>query len=151
MRIIFLDIDGVLCTRRSHLAYGKEGGIWHEWDPLGCHVLHRACTYDAWIVVSSTWRKPMHQDDLFEMLKKHSLFGYVYFPDWSTPVLDGPRGAEIAAWLAKHPEVTDYRILDDDHDMLDSQTKKCIFTDPEDGMTSDNIKKLLNWAGALKA
>ena len=30
-----------------------------------------------------------------------------------------PRGEEIAAWLAQHPNVTRFVILDDDKDMLD--------------------------------
>ena len=150
-KILFLDVDGVMCTRRSHLVYGKEGGIWHEWDPLACAAIYKACQHGVQIVVSSTWRKPMHQESLFEKLKEHNLFGYVLFPDWKTPIRDGIRGLEVAEWLSKHSEVESYRILDDDADFLDSQEKFLIRTDPEDGMTSENIKRLLNWAGALKA
>lgn len=156
-KVIMLDIDGVLATRRSHLAYGKEGSIWFEWDPLACAVLRRCCTgytdgYVAYvkIVVSSTWRKSMHEHDLRGKLNKYGLLEFLH-EDWRTKELNGTRGGEIAEWLSRHHEVTDYRIVDDDNDMLESQLPKCIFTDSEDGMTSDNIKKLLNWSGAWKA
>ena len=58
MKIIFLDIDGVLCTSRSHLAkHGK--GIMDEWDDVGALAIYRACKFgeNVKIVVSSTWRK----------------------------------------------------------------------------------------------
>jgi FMN phosphatase YigB (HAD superfamily) len=151
-KILFLDIDGVLCTSRSHLAYGKEGGIWHEWDPLAANAIRRACQQGVGLVISSTWR--FHEKDLWPQMDKHLLNEFVVRPDWRTKDMrcDGhQRGDEIAEWLSRHPEVGDYRILDDDNDMLEDQLKKCIFTDALDGMTHENIKKLLNWAGALRA
>lgn len=162
MKIIFLDIDGVLCTRRSHLSYGKEGGIWHEWDPIACNAVRRSCLKGCRIVVSSTWR--FHEEDLWPMMESHGLKEFVYFPDWKTPdmgrlMLDATwdskiskiRGNEIEDWLCRHPEVSSYKILDDIPDFLEHQTKFHIHTDSEEGMDSDNIKKLLNWAGVLKS
>lgn len=160
MRILFLDIDGVLCTRRSHMAYGKEGGVWDDWDPLGCAVIRQACEKGVTIAISSTWRKSMHQKNLFGKLNKHDLYRFVFWAGtpslWHTPITSGKRGEEIQQWLDRaasqwHEPIEDYRILDDDNDMLEHQIPKCIFTDAEDGMTSDNIKKLLNWSGAWKA
>jgi hydroxymethylpyrimidine pyrophosphatase-like HAD family hydrolase len=152
MKVIFLDIDGVLCTRRSHLAYGKEGGIWHEWDPLAVEVIRKCCERGVKIVLSSTWRKPSNLEHFHEQYAKYGMNpAWLYQPDWKTPITTGRRGEEIKQWLNRHPEVTDYRIVDDDNDMLHEQHAKCIFTDAEDGMTSENIKKLLNWSGVLKA
>ena|SRR6478609_11847885 len=152
MKVIFLDIDGVLCTRRSHLAYGKEGGIWYEWDPLGINVIRKTCLNGVKIVLSSTWRKPVNEPHFIAQYARYGMDrDWLYLPDWKTPITDLKRGEEIQKWLDGHQEVTDYRIIDDDNDMLESQLKKCIFTDAEDGMTSDNIKKLLNWSGAWRA
>ncbi len=148
LRVIFLDVDGVVCTRRSFLSNDREGSVWNTWDEVGCQAIRRACSKGIKLVVSSTWRK--FENDLWPKMEQHGLKDFVYFPDWKTKVL-GPRGAEIGEWLSRHPEVTDFKILDDDSDMLDSQRTHFIKTDALEGMTSDNIKKLLNWSGALKA
>lgn len=80
--------------------------------------------------------------------------------EWATPQLRHERdennvckmrGHEIQDWLDHHPEVTDYKIIDDDQDMLEHQMKKLIHTDGENGMTFENIRTLLRWAGVLKS
>lgn len=160
MNIIFLDVDGVLCTRRSHLAYGKEGGIWNAWDPLACAALLRAIQgkLRPKIVVSSTWR--FYPDDFWGNCEEYGLTDPVgerefFHDDWRTKDLrHGPdicRGHEIQEWLSRHPEVESYVIIDDDSDLLDEQRERHIHTDPENGMQSDHIKRLLNWSGAWKS
>jgi hypothetical protein len=161
MKVLFLDIDGVLCTGRSHAVYGKEGGMWFEWDPLGCAAIQRACNKHVTIVVSSTWRHERHRADLLSQMEKHNLDRYMhqtdpYTPDMRCqrhPVHGGSmiRGDEINDWLARHPEVESYRILDDDADFHPDQEKRLIRTDPTDGMLFQNILDLLRWAGALKS
>lgn len=150
-KILFLDCDGVVCTARSHYAYGEEGGIWNEWDPLACEVLRRCCANGVQIVVSSTWRKGQFVKYFHEQRRKHDLDGYCFHNDWATPVLGKKRHEEILAWLERHPEITDYKVLDDDPDIIHLPANKIILTDPDDGMLSGHIKRLLNWAGVLKA
>lgn len=158
MKILFLDIDGVLCTDRSHRAYGVEGGKMLEWDPLGCAVIKKCCERGVRIVVSSTWRHERHQADLF---KRMELFGLREFlhSDWRTIDIAEAgewndancRGLEVRDWLDKHPEVTSYRILDDVPQFLPDQASDFIQTDAADGMTSRNILLLMRWARALKS
>lgn len=150
-KILFLDVDGVICTRRSHLAFGKEGSGWFHWDPVGCAAIIKACAKGVRLVVSSTWRKDMHKDELDANFKTHGFLPEYLHPDWRTRDLMRGRGADIDDWLARHPEIQNYKILDDDSDMLEHQLSHFIQTDGEEGMTSDNIKKLLNWSGALKS
>jgi hypothetical protein len=59
MKIIFLDIDGVLCTSRSHLSKHGRGGLMDAWDDVGALAIKRACEFgtNVKIVISSTWRK----------------------------------------------------------------------------------------------
>lgn len=153
MKILFLDIDGVLCTRRSHISYGKEGGLWSMWDPLACHAVKRSCINGVKIVISSTWRKPMHQRLLIKRLQEHGFLHSYLHQDWKTKCLkSGHRGEEIEEWLDRHAgEFESYVILDDDSDMLEHQMLRLIHTDMENGMDSNNIKRLLNWAGVLKS
>lgn len=63
----------------------------------------------------------------------------------------GSRPREIEDWLAAHPEVTDYRILDDeDHLWTDIQRQKWLQCDPLNGLQAEEMNCLFEWAG-LKA
>ncbi len=150
-KIIFLDVDGVLCTLRSHLAYHGRGGLWNHWDGCAVEILKRMCGAGCRIVVSSTWRLncPTPDDDSSELgqkLGEHGLREFLFRPGWRTPSSDKERGHEIAAWLKAHPEITDYVILDDDDDMLPEQKSKFVQTHGHDGISGMDMLHLLKWA-----
>lgn len=65
----------------------------------------------------------------------------------STPVLNGRRGHEIAHWLAAHPEVTTWAIVDDDSDMLPEQRHRFVQTDFSDGLSFRGYLDLCNAFG----
>lgn len=52
------------------------------------------------------------------------------------------RGEEIAEWLVKHPEVTDYAILDDDSDMLPEQFCKFHHCDGWFGLSPNHLYRI---------
>jgi HAD domain in Swiss Army Knife RNA repair proteins len=109
MRVIFLDIDGVLncesTTNPRKLPYVVE--------PRLLELLKRLLTLaDAKVVLSSTWR----YDPAGVFSAKH----------WGIPFIDvipdmpaRPRRDEIVAWLKTHPEVERYAVIDDEDDELD--------------------------------
>ena len=109
MRVIFLDIDGVLncesTTNPRKLPYVVE--------PRLLELLKRLLTLaDAKVVLSSTWR----YDPAGVFSAKH----------WGIPFIDvipdmpaRPRRDEIIAWLKTHPEVERYAVIDDEDDELD--------------------------------
>jgi hypothetical protein len=123
MKIIFLDIDGVLNIHsRERDEYGS---LFHKHleDSLKLIVNNT----DAKIVITSTWRfsglKSMQ-----EMWKLRNLPGEVIdiTPEGSQQLESGLftgviRGEEIKEWLSHHPEVISYVIIDDNKDMLDEQ------------------------------
>lgn len=133
MRVLFLDIDGVLNSadymkHRRHIRRPTRDAI----DALTVPRLNAITDRSgAAIVISSTWRKMYQLDDLARVLAQHGVTGRVI---GATPVLvdplgpphkDGfqpcrskPRAHEIAAWLDAHPEVTSFAVLDDDPDVL---------------------------------
>ena len=126
MKIIFLDIDGVLNIIPQD--YDEFGGIFHPnfVDNLK-HIINET---GAKIVISSTWR----MNGLIEMKRMwvvRGLPGEVIditptcsqMVDWGKFEFfdEVERGHEIQDWIDKHPEVTNYVILDDDNDMLESQ------------------------------
>lgn len=54
------------------------------------------------------------------------------------------RGEEIQMWLDEHPEVTNYVIIDDDNDMLDSQESHLVQTSWYDGIQDYNVERAIN-------
>jgi trehalose-6-phosphatase len=130
---IFLDFDGVLNSLRSTLAFG--GCNRHQFDPVAVSLVARlAVAADASVVVSSAWRIGLKVDGLREILGEYSttLAARVI---GVTPRGLGCRGAEIAQWLAEHPNDHNrsFVILDDDADMLDGQLPHFVQTRHRDG------------------
>lgn len=141
-KVIFLDIDGVICTLRAHLAFVNRPGVLDVWDPTGVAMVKRLCDdHDCKIVCISTWRL---YDDCISAFEKRDLKQYLH-EDWRTKDLrDGSvnglnRGNEVAEWLSRHQEVTKYIILDDDTDFLETQKPFQVKTDSQDGLSAKNF------------
>lgn len=134
MKVVFLDIDGVLncadCFKKAHDAWVANGKPkekhWNMLDPEHIFHLNRIIEETgASIVVSSSWRG---DPDLYEKLKDA---GVVATFLGQTPRMPRPagtsveyceRGKEIEEWLSINPYgVTKYAILDDDRDFLPDQ------------------------------
>ena len=111
LRVIMLDIDGVLCLLENNDARSFSSRCVDQLNRI-----LRECP-DVKLVISSTWRLlyPLHQ------LQDQFVDQGLSYPEriiGHTPLLDSRvRGEEIAQWLAGHPEVTDFVIIDDDSDM----------------------------------
>lgn len=128
MKILFLDVDGVLNTY-------KTGGLYTLTKTKLKLLQEIVLKTDCKIVLSSTWRK---DDYAFrKLIKTLSYRGMQIYG--KTPVLHNvPRGVEIAAWLEAnaHERVQRYAILDDDSDMLESQLRNFFQTDGDYGLTN---------------
>ena len=124
-RAIFLDVDGVLISSRTHCAENK-GKKWNMFDPIAMMLIRRICEeLHCTIVISSSWRKGKDGPILRETLFKNGLLKYVH-EDWATIEYSGlKRGREIQEWLSRHAEITEYVILDD-------CLKECFSVDQED-------------------
>jgi len=131
MKIIFLDIDGVLNVYSQ--GHDQYGAIFHT------HFMENLKTIvdetDAKIVISSSWRVN-GIDEMRSMWRDRGLAGEVVdiTPDlyfvYSGPTGDDNycRGDEIKLWLENNPEITVYVILDDDNDMLEDQLENFVQT-----------------------
>jgi hypothetical protein len=154
-RVLFLDFDGVLITPRSHLALGRQSGLMVDPDPVALGAVRKVCDTGVRIVVSSTWRLAVARCRRF--LEEHELTAYLH-ADWATPdssrdaggvYISKTRGEEIAAWLARHPEVRTFRILDDDTAMTPGIMPYFIHCHSHDGIGYTGLRKLLEWAGLI--
>ena len=137
MKVIFLDVDGVLNCASDFTRIKHENGLCLSQVKIDrLYTIQKAT--GASIVLSSTWR--LHQDAM-EYLKLRK----VEFLD-TTPFLMRQRGHEIESWLKKHPEATDYIILDDDVDMLDCQMPffiKTKFLGKHCGLQDEHVAKAI--------
>lgn len=148
MKVIFLDIDGVLCSMRSEKAYygSPEAGdpsTWDRFDHCAIDLLKRALKEtDAKVVLSSNWRGAVNMPTLEYCL------GIKIIDRTRDPAsADELRGQQIQDWLAAHPEVTRYAILDDDEDMLPAQLDKLCRTSKRNGFLLGHYDELLELLG----
>lgn len=133
MKVIFLDIDGVLNVISQ--GHDNHGALFHP--HLVDNLRSVIDSTGAKIVVSSTWRT-RGLEKMREMWKDRGLPGDIIgvTPDCSQLLDNGTcefldlveRGHEIQDWLKEHPEVINYVIFDDDNDMLESQRKRFVRT-----------------------
>jgi hypothetical protein len=125
MKVIFLDVDGVLNSFKNILANGrfpwpnhdetncsKQIGPESELDQLAIGMIRKlAEETGASIVLHSMWR--MHVDPV-DFGKRHNL-----------PIIGSTnrrqKGVSIQMWLGEHPEVTHFVTIDDD----DVFTEQC--------------------------
>lgn len=134
MKVIFLDIDGVLNSEEYALSLGMVGmlGI----DPDKVRILDRILeATGAKLVISSSWRG---SSDLLADIRR-DVGEYIDI----TPRLSGIRGSEVKAWLDANP-VDRYAILDDDSDFYKYQP--LFKTTWKKGLTediADNVIKYL--------
>lgn len=134
MKIIFLDVDGVLNSWKTNTRnpLGFLGV-----DPPCCQLLRDiVVSTGAKIVLSSAWRyTPEALPYLWDAC------GPTVQCIGETPRLFAhPRGDEIAAWLAEHPEVDKFVILDDRTDM--SSVQDHLIQTYEDTGITENEKEL---------
>ena len=156
-KVIFLDIDGVLNPK------------WWERkkpaDRFGCAFVPKTISClakivketKAEIVISSSW-KDLGLVELQNMWREGNMPGKLVdiTPDYMSDELllkeDSAnvdylyeRGSEIQGWLLLHgDDVSRYVIIDDIDDFLPEQQSHFVQTDPEFGITIDDVKKVVH-------
>ena len=127
MKVIFLDIDGVLNTSKTFIErkkYWEKTGIWTlEIDEFRVEYLRRIIDETgAKVVLSSTWKKdfenidgkvvPIHEKgiELLNVLKKYDIELYDILKKWYSL----PREDLITIWLNEHTDVESFIIFDDE-------------------------------------
>ena len=148
MKVIFLDIDGVLNSEES----AKKGIHIDSNMVLRLKAIMEAT--GAKIVISSTWRIRTSIKTLEE------LFWATGLGHHSRKIIDVTpqprrndmyagtdrgviRGDEIAQWLKENPEVEKYIIIDDDSDFHDDQKEHFIQTTWKHGLLEEHVQEAI--------
>jgi hypothetical protein len=147
MKVIFLDIDGVIKTKNGLRSAFKKyrklvPDILDERAVTNLNKLVKET--DAKIVITSTWRYGKTTEALQRVLAINGVIGEVI---GMTPELGQmknssidtiTRGQEIQEWLNLHKIQVDYVILDDDTNLLPQQMNYFVRCESEDGFADEN-------------
>lgn len=132
MKIIFLDVDGVLNSVQDRFSWAIESDK---------HLILLACIVrrtDAKIVVSSSWRNCGLLDTLKKRLNDFSMSIYDKTKDI------GERGLEIKDWLDSYSGVESFVILDDeDFDIKSYFPNNFVKTNEEIGLQKEDVEKCI--------
>lgn len=136
MKVLFLDIDGVLNNDTTKERIGPDGGIFASFLGLDKKLLK---LFQDWladkpieVVISSSWRT---DERLLKVLNDHGLKWVSITPN------RGYRGREIEEWLEGMP-VTEYAILDDIQQFYPYQRPHFVQTSYIHGLRPKNLKKV---------
>lgn len=142
LKVLFLDIDGVLNSIRTEVAsngypHSFSAFDMERFDRVAIALVRRLCREtDCSVVLSSDWRYNY---------SAHQAANALDLPIMDVTPMDvtGTRAMEIAAWLAAHPEVATYAIVDDIPDIEDLHGERWVLTDPAAGLSLANYSALL--------
>jgi hypothetical protein len=156
MRVLFLDIDGVLNSadylrNRRHVRRPTPHSIDAPTVPRLNAVTDRT---GAALVISSTWRLSSGAAQLPYVLRDHGVTGRVVGMTPSLMEETGEvqpcgyrslrrreRGHEIQAWLDAHPECARFAIVDDNSDMAHLR-HRLVQTTWERGLQDEHVETL---------
>lgn len=138
MKVLFLDIDGVLNSCRTAVAFGGYPmKLEHlgAFDGVAVRLIQRMCDIGGVkVVLSSAWRLDYTAEEVAKALDLPVIDRTPVFPL-------GPRGKEIQHWLDNN-HWTSYAIVDDDADMLPEQRAFFVKTEHEEGLSFKNYQRL---------
>lgn len=136
VNIIFLDIDGVLATRKTEYLYFQKECV----DELK-RVLKET---DARIVLSSAWRCDRKMEDLREIFNDAGINGDLIIG--GTPdLVTASRGTEISKWLRDNKDVwiKRYVVIDDEGYDIKAHADRLVEVEIENGFTTQNADKVI--------
>ncbi len=159
-RVLFLDIDGPLIPGRAYTMPGQTKPIVTTFDPCAVGFINEACAKtNRKIVIHSSWSRTgfwkINVDgpgDVHDHCIAQGINADLFHPDTYCDRDVSWRYDRVRGWLAKHPEVTDFVVLDDEPEDLSYKgelvDKHLLLIDFEDGMTMKDFRKLRdgNWS-----
>ena len=148
MKIIFLDVDGVLNNANyTKKCYRKNG---HKpmsmycvpFDPYNLKNLAKIVKKTgAKIVLSSTWR--IYKSHIYVLEARLAEYGLRIYD--KTDDINMIKGAEITEWIKQHRDIENYVVIDDEEYDLSNfiDNKHLVIVDSKYGLTfGDRIKAI---------
>lgn len=154
--VVFLDLDDCIATNRAFMATGDAI------DASAAGLLARLCRdTGARIVVISTWRSDA--DRCRTSFAKHGLDAHMWSPvttgsrrwadgdvqdDWCVDWDNGDRSGTMIRWLANHPKVKRWIIVDDSvSNLTPDQMRLLVQPDMQFGFGIDDYRRARRMLG----
>lgn len=154
-KIIFLDIDGVLNSRKwtdLKMSQGQPFSLVEEVDDQAVANLNEIIAKTgAKVVVSSSWRIAFELDYIEGVLRKAGFKGAIIDKTPRRTTYPARRGNEIKEWLLQRDDIVNYVIVDDDSDMLQEQLKNFVHTSFIDGLKKEHVEQAVRILNADQA
>lgn len=140
MKVLFLDIDGVLnnfATIHKHMICEEKI------DPKCVAQLNRIieAVPDLKIVVSSSWRVFFSLDEITAALRAKGFVGSLLDRTKRLDVVG--RGDEIKEWLNRHSDVKKFAILDDETFDMGEMLGFVVKTSMKTGLLAEHADELI--------
>lgn len=157
MKILFLDIDGVLNSEQWHSSENcKELGtsVKRFFDPICVEHLNRIINEtETKIIISSSWRILRDLQNLQDLFKSIGFTGKILGKTEDLSIFEPEsfnlRGLEIKNWIKdnqKHFKTSiKYIILDDEDDFLKEQKQYFFQTNPSTGLDASITEKIISF------
>lgn len=147
MKVIFLDVDGVLNCR--HTRTRTSDGWCFVDDYLVERLKRLVIRSGARVVLSSTWREGWHQEDetkndisFIELRNKFNEFGIEIFDRTGEHRLNRWRCIKEYLERPREDPIEHYVIIDDWDDMGE-YINHLVWTNPSTGLTDEDVEEAL--------
>lgn len=147
MKVIFLDVDGVLNNRHTRVTT-SDGWCFVD-DHLVARLKRLLDFSDAQLVLSSTWREGWYQEDeskndisFTELRNKFNQFGIEIFD--RTGEMRMHRWQSIQEYF-EHPreDPIEHYVIIDDWDDMGQYSDHLVLTNPSTGLTDEDVEEAL--------
>lgn len=157
-KVLFLDIDGVVLPGRAYMLPNQSEGVVTVFDPCAVSMINKACEkQDRKIVLHTSWIRTGFwrigvdgPGDVHEHCIAQGINPDLFHEDAYCNRDIHWRYDRVAEWLARHPEVTDFFIVDDEPDPDDRFVGHLINTDFDEGITMKQFRRLLDGTAPIK-
>ena len=132
-KIIFLDIDGVVCLHKENANWSEE----ELFDADCCRRLKEILLATGCkLVLSSSWR--LFPDSVRQMFRQFKPFGITKGNFLGRTPLRDDRGDEVMVYLKRHPQIDRFVALDDQPFYSKGfPQERLILTKEESGITEE--------------
>jgi hypothetical protein len=150
-KVLFLDIDGVVLPGRAYMLPNQTKPIVKTFDPCAVSMINEACRKQKRkIVIHSSWIRHFWGDDLEGDVHGHCIAQGInadlFHEDLYCNREMHWRYDRVRDWLARHKEVTDFVIVDDEPALKDDAhlAPNLVLTDFDEGITMKQFRRLLD-------
>lgn len=150
-KIVFTDVDGVLLPGRAYALQSNAAGyskvVEPKFCPIAVELLNRLVrTASAYLVISSSWGTLPKKDCVNHFWRNGVTIDRLH-EDWTANSRSTRnRRDDIDKWLAKHPEVESYVIIDDG----DIAPPNAVRTHFDEGLLLDHYRRAAELIGAAE-